>query len=267
MGKTYAYTEGTSNDTIEVSDECLVSMDDSKFQIDIQASNYADQVYTLNYIENIFDNLNNLFDGCKRLITSAKNYINENMSIADSIEQPDILDFDFSITGTNVLSEKSVEMIGAETGIVKVGTSLNFRSGPGKNYDIIGSLKNDAKLTLTGNKSGEWIKVITEDGKTGYVSKEYVNITNPNKNTTPVTPEISPEMSVPKYAKVGNMENSTHLRVRSSPNANSQENIIGNLNIDAEVEILDATSNPKWTKIKYNGQEAYVFKKYLTELK
>ena len=78
MSKTYTYTEGTPDDTIEVSDECMFSMDDSKFQIDIQASNYADQVYTLNYIENIFDNLNNVFDGCKRLITSAKNYINEN---------------------------------------------------------------------------------------------------------------------------------------------------------------------------------------------
>lgn len=267
MSKTYAYTEGTPADTIEVRDECMFSMDDSKFQIDIQASNYADQVYTLNYTKNIFDNLNNVFDGCKRLITSAKNYINENMSIADSIEQPAILDFDFSITGTDVLAEKSTEMIGAKIGIVQVSTSLNLRSGAGKNYDVIGSLKNDAKLTLTGNKSGDWIEVITEDGKTGYVSEGYVNITDPSKNTTPVNPEISHEMSVPKYARVGNMKKSKHLNVRSSPNASSKENIIGNLNIDAEVEIIDETSDPDWTKIKYNGQEAYVFKTYLKELK
>ena len=41
MNRTYAYTEGTPDDTIEVIDECMVSMDDSKFQIDIQASNAA----------------------------------------------------------------------------------------------------------------------------------------------------------------------------------------------------------------------------------
>lgn len=264
MSKTYAYTEGTPDDIIEASDECMFSMDGSKFQIDIQASNYADQVYTLKYIENIFDNLNNVFDGCKRLITSAKNYINENINIADSIEQPAILDFDFSITGTDVLAEKSTEMTGAKTGIVRVSTSLNLRSGAGKNYDVIGSLKNDAKLTLTGNKSGDWIEVITEDGKTGYVSEGYVNITDPSKNTTPVNTAINTEMSsTGKYAKVNT--NSGNLNVRIGANKDSQ--LIGSLNKDAEVEILDATSNPNWTKIKYNGQEAYVYSKYLKELK
>ena len=265
MSRTYAYTEGTPDDTIEVSDECMVSMDDSKFQIDIQASNYADQVYTLSYIENIFDNLNNVFDGCKRLVNSAKNYINENISIADSIEQPDILDFDFSITGTSVLAEKSTEMIGAKTGIVQVSTSLNLRSGAGTNSAIIGSLTNDAKLTLTGNKSGEWIEVITEDGKRGYVSSQYVHITNPNRNSTSNNASIPTQMSsTTSYAVVDHIT-SGHLNVRS--NANTNGTIIGSLNNGDKVEIIDATSNPDWIKINYNGQEAYVYSKYIEELK
>lgn len=57
---------------------------------------------------------------------------------------------------------------------VKDGT-LNVRKGPGKNYEIVTTVKNGEVVTLT-DDSSSWYKIKTQSGKEGYVSSSYVKL-------------------------------------------------------------------------------------------
>lgn len=72
----------------------------------------------------------------------------------------------------------------AQTYQVKVNTYLNIRSGPSTGYKIVGSYKNNTKITVTQEKNG-WCKT-----SKGWVSKNYLSkvktttaTTTTNKNT------------------------------------------------------------------------------------
>ncbi|MDD2971131.1 MAG: SH3 domain-containing protein [Lachnospiraceae bacterium] len=55
------------------------------------------------------------------------------------------------------------------------GSTLNVRSGPGKDYDAIGKVSPGETLTVTGQTDNEWYR-IDYSGKEGYVSSNYVTI-------------------------------------------------------------------------------------------
>ncbi len=54
------------------------------------------------------------------------------------------------------------------------GSSLNLRSGPGTGYSKVASIPSSAVLTITDEESG-WYKT-SYNGKTGYVSADYITI-------------------------------------------------------------------------------------------
>jgi uncharacterized protein YraI len=66
------------------------------------------------------------------------------------------------------------------------GANLNLRSGTGTQYSVIGSIPDGTRITITGPAVNGWIPV-TYNGRTGYVSAQYVNpfTPNPTTNTTP----------------------------------------------------------------------------------
>ena len=64
---------------------------------------------------------------------------------------------------------------------VSVKTSLDIRSGPGTRYKRIGSYKNGAKLE--GTPTNGWLKH-TYNGKTAYVSMQYINTTAVENRST-----------------------------------------------------------------------------------
>jgi len=72
-------------------------------------------------------------------------------------------------------------------GTVRVGTSLNIRSGPWGT--IIGSLRDNARVEIIG-ESGDWYK-IRHNGQTAYVHKNYVETSQRAAGTTPVTPQAT----------------------------------------------------------------------------
>jgi len=67
------------------------------------------------------------------------------------------------------------------------GTTLNLRSGPGTGSSVIGSIPHGANLVISGAAQNGWYPV-TYNGKTGYVSAQYVNPFTPSAPTTP-TPD------------------------------------------------------------------------------
>lgn len=74
-------------------------------------------------------------------------------------------------------------------GTITTDSALNVRSGPGKEYEVIGKVKNDSLLTITGQTDNGWYQ-IELDGETGYVSGEYVAAEEqPEKEKTIGEPE------------------------------------------------------------------------------
>ncbi len=58
---------------------------------------------------------------------------------------------------------------------VVTASSLNVRSGPGTNYNVVGSLLNGTRVEILGTNSNGWHK-ISHNNSTGYVSGEYIRL-------------------------------------------------------------------------------------------
>lgn len=60
---------------------------------------------------------------------------------------------------------------------VVITERLNVRSGPGINYDVLGTVNEGDALDVTGQSpGGSWIKVETQDGMEGWVSSDLVEL-------------------------------------------------------------------------------------------
>ncbi|MGL5616215.1 MAG: SH3 domain-containing protein [Sarcina sp.] len=138
--------------------------------------------------------------------------------------------------------------------VTGLSTSLNVRSGAGTNYGVIGSLSLNATVKITG-ESGTWYK-IDFNGKTGYVSKQYITITS-SGNTGGSTGGGNNSGSTVKTGTVYNI--TTKLNVRSS--ASTSGSVIGQLSNGAKVSITGESGN--WYKIDYNGKVGYVSKDFV----
>ena len=60
-------------------------------------------------------------------------------------------------------------------GTVNAGKGLNVRSGPGPRFEVVGGLRKGTQITILGEENG-FYQVDYSNGKTGYVSKNYVSV-------------------------------------------------------------------------------------------
>lgn len=74
--------------------------------------------------------------------------------------------------------ENDVLLLEVEDVRVKSVSGVNVRSGPGTDYDKIGSLSASGEAVMTGICSNEWIR-IDLNGDTGYVLMEYLESADP----------------------------------------------------------------------------------------
>jgi uncharacterized protein YgiM (DUF1202 family) len=132
-----------------------------------------------------------------------------------------------------------------QTGTVSVasGLTLNVRNGPGTGSAIIGSIANNASITIEG-ESGGWYR-ITYGGQTAYVSKDYVRISGSAAQT--------------ETAGTVNVPDTTVLNVRNGPGMSY--NIIATYRNGTQVTILSQSDS--WCKIRFGNGEAYVHASYI----
>ena len=80
-----------------------------------------------------------------------------------------------------------VAALAASTKTVYVSSTgsgtLNLRKGPGKSYAVIGYVHHGDKVTPTGTTSGEWSKITTSKGKTGWIKTMYFDGTTKELGT------------------------------------------------------------------------------------
>ena len=78
------------------------------------------------------------------------------------------------------------------------GNSVNVRTGPSTSYKSIMKLNKGYKVEYI-SSSGNWSKIMY-NGKTGYMSSQYLSTTNPIENTKP---ETQGEVLFPDWFKEG----------------------------------------------------------------
>ncbi|WP_346045920.1 SH3 domain-containing protein, partial [Paraclostridium tenue] len=141
------------------------------------------------------------------------------------------------LTATNAFASN-------QEGIV-TATSLNVRSGPSTGHSVIFMVKKNEKVTILQSDNG-WYKISAANGKSGWVSSEYIstNISNTNQSTN---------------KKIVNVNN---LNMRSG--ASTSYRVIAKLSKGSIVELL--SENNGWSKIKYDGRLGYVSSEFLSNI-
>ena len=129
-------------------------------------------------------------------------------------------------------------------------SSLNLRSTPSTSGSKVATLSSGTKVDILESLDG-WYRV-EADGKTGYVSSEYVSL---GQTQSPAAPPAAAQEPNP----TGTVSAST-LNVRSGPGAS--HNKVTALSSGTQVEILETLDG--WYRISANGKTGYVSAQYVT---
>ncbi|MDD7796171.1 C40 family peptidase [Clostridium sp. 'White wine YQ'] len=156
---------------------------------------------------------------------------------------------------TNTTSVANIQQFTKKGQVINVSTNLRVRSGAGASYSIIGYLVNGQTFSILGSE-GDWYN-IQYDGRSGYVSKDYVKeVSSGGVVTTPTNNIISSSSK----GEVVNISSS--LRIRSSNSTNSS--VVGYLNNGQTFDIKGKSGD--WYSIQANGISGYVHKDYVKEI-
>ena len=134
-------------------------------------------------------------------------------------------------------------------GTYKTTSVLNLRKGMGTNYASLTKIPKGGSVTVLMQYSNGWSKVIY-NGKTGYVSSQYISKTGNSNDNIPAPSTNS------KTARTTAVLN---LRRGAGTNYSSIMKIPQN----ATVNVLASYSNG-WSKVSYSGKVGFVSNQYLT---
>lgn len=112
-------------------------------------------------------------------------------------------------------------------------STVNVRRGPGTGHETVFALKSGAKMRILG-ESANWYLIEDENGKTGYISKNYSTIGVPGATTANVNMRTGAASSTPS---------------------------LGVLPKGTPVTLTGVTGN--WTEVTFNGNTGYIYTKYV----
>ncbi len=163
--------------------------------------------------------------------------------------------------------DTGVETSGPVRQNVKALTSVNVRSSDSETAERLGTVGEGTIIVRVEEKLNGWSKVEYE-GKEAYIKSQYLQVVDENGNVVEDTPDTNND---------DNGTDTTTTTTTATGNNNDNETkyvtAIDNVNIRAEADIdservgfayngdklefVEKLSNG-WTKIKYNGKDAYV---------
>ncbi|KAA0966855.1 SH3 domain-containing protein [Sporosarcina sp. ANT_H38] len=139
--------------------------------------------------------------------------------------------------------------------VVTDGATLNVRSLPSVEGDIIHKLNNNEIVEVVG-QTGDWLLIVLDEGE-GYINGRYTVEVGTETPEEPTEPEV-PEEPSGNGNLVGKVTVKS-LNMRQSPSTSSP--VIDNLKLDQKVEVLSL--NGDWAKIRANSKIGFVSKTYL----
>ena len=133
---------------------------------------------------------------------------------------------------------------------------VNFRSGPGTNYNSKGVIALGTTVTVTDTSNAQWYAVRLSNGSTGYILAEYISFTGSNTPSATAAPTQAPSNGSEQTAKT-----TEYVNFRSGPGTNySSKGVIA---LGTTVTVTD-TSNSEWYAVRLsNGSTGYIFAQYL----
>ena len=133
---------------------------------------------------------------------------------------------------------------------------VNFRSGPGTNYNSKGVIALGTTVTVTDTSNAQWYAVRLSNGSTGYIFAEYISFTGSNTPSATAAPTQAPSNGSEQTAKT-----TEYVNFRSGPGTNySSKGVIA---LGTTVTVTD-TSNSDWYAVRLsNGSTGYIFAQYL----
>ena len=147
---------------------------------------------------------------------------------------------------------KSDRSVSGSFGTGKItGSDVRMRKGAGTSYSIIGTYDKGTKMTVTG-ANGNWYAV-KYNGKTGYVSGDYMTLSATSKSGSTGSSSTS---STTKYT--GKITGSD---VRMRKGAGTSYSIVGTYAKGTKMTITGSKNG--WYKVSYNGKTGYVSGDYM----
>ncbi|MBP5528475.1 MAG: SH3 domain-containing protein [Lachnospiraceae bacterium] len=150
---------------------------------------------------------------------------------------------------------------------VKATTSVNVRSSDSETAERLGTVSEGSILTRVEAKLNGWSKVEYE-GKEAYIKSEYLQVVDSDGNAV----ETNNTNNQANNNTNNNTQNNNDDGEKKYVSAIDNVNIRSEADIDAErvgfayngdkLEFVEKLSNG-WTKIKYNGKDAYVKSDYV----
>ena len=133
---------------------------------------------------------------------------------------------------------------------------VNFRSGPGTNYNSKDVIALGTTVTVTDTSNAQWYAVRLSNGSTGYIFAEYISFTGSNTPSATAAPTQAPSNGSEQTAKT-----TEYVNFRSGPGTNySSKGVIA---LGTTVTVTD-TSNSEWYAVRLsNGSTGYIFAQYL----
>lgn len=159
------------------------------------------------------------------------------------------------VTGT-ALAQDSV--------LAQAYRTVNVRSGPGTEYDIIGQLTSGDEVQVTGRSDEEsnWLR-IGFDGREGWVAYFTVTVLSPTTDVVIVEP---PDGQVaPRLAATPTMPSAftdiyvtayRSVNVRTGPGL--EYSSIGDLDVGSTADVIGRSADDRWLQIDFNGDSGWV---------
>ena len=148
----------------------------------------------------------------------------------------------------------------AEDGEVNAKTTadVNFRSGPGTNYNSKAVIGSGTGIIVTDTGNSQWYAVRLTNGSTGYIYAEYIRITG-DVGTPSAPAEPTPAPSNPEAEQTA--KTTEYVNFRTGPGINYSSK--GVISLGTTVTVTD-TSNSQWYAVRLaNGSTGYIFAQYI----
>ena len=155
-----------------------------------------------------------------------------------------------SVSGSNTTEDGEVN--------AKTTADVNFRSGPGTNYNSKAVIGSGTGIIVTDTSNSQWYAVRLTNGSTGYIYAEYIRITG-DVGTPSAPAEPTPAPSNPEAEQTA--KTTEYVNFRTGPGTNYSSK--GVISLGTTVTVTD-TSNSQWYAVRLsNGSTGYIFAQYL----
>ena len=146
----------------------------------------------------------------------------------------------------------------AEEVSAKTTEYVNFRSGPGTNYNSKAVIGSGTGIIVTDTGNSQWYAVRLTNGSTGYIYAEYIRITG-DVGTPSAPAEPTPAPSNPEAEQTA--KTTEYVNFRTGPGINYSSK--GVISLGTTVTVTD-TSNSQWYAVRLaNGSTGYIFAQYI----